>query len=238
MICDSVTDRGRAQMAHILLIEDDPRIQSIVERGLGVRGLGRTCAADGGTGAELARLLEVDLVLLDLLRPDRAGLAVLEEIRADKPRLPVIVLTALDDIGAKIGGLDAGADDYLTKPFSVDELAARVRAPLRAASPSRAAPAITARPPTLPLLAPPAGPRAGGCRAGRRAAPALIGGLFFVGGVLGGAGAPRPSVGPVLMPPARARDPVIGGASIPAPPPAAPAGARAATAVTARPVPR
>jgi DNA-binding response OmpR family regulator len=140
-------------MAHILLIEDDPRIQSIVERGLGVRGFGVTSAGGGAAGAELARLLEVDLVLLDLLLPDRRGLAVLEEIRADKPRLPVIVLTALDDIGAKIGGLDAGADDYLTKPFSVDELAARVRARLRAASLSRAAPAITAGPLTVDVLA-------------------------------------------------------------------------------------
>src|SRR2546429_4604511 len=112
MICDSVTDRGRAQMAHILLIEDDPRIRSIVERGLGVRGFGVTSAADGATGAELARILEVDLVLLDLLLPDRRGLEVLEEIHADKPRLPVVVLTALDDIGAKIGGLDARPDDY------------------------------------------------------------------------------------------------------------------------------
>src|SRR2546429_5238680 len=154
MICDSVTDRGRAQMAHILLIEDDPRIQSIVERGLGVRGFGVTSAPDGAAGAQLARILDVDLVLLDLLLPDQGGLAVLEEIRADKPRLPVIVLTALDDIGAKIGGLDAGADDYLTKPFSVDELAARVRARLRAASLSAETPAITAGPLAVARVAP------------------------------------------------------------------------------------
>ncbi|OLE28609.1 MAG: hypothetical protein AUG44_07010 [Actinobacteria bacterium 13_1_20CM_3_71_11] len=140
-------------MAHILLIEDDPRIRSIVERGLGVRGFGVTSAADGATGAELARILEVDLVLLDLLLPDRRGLEVLEEIHADKPRLPVVVLTALDDIGAKIGGLDAGADDYLTKPFSVDELAARVRARLRAASLSQESPAITAGPLTVDVIA-------------------------------------------------------------------------------------
>ena len=140
-------------MAHILLIEDDPRIRSIVERGLGGRGFGVTSAADGATGAELARILEVDLVLLDLLLPDRRGLEVLEEIHADKPRLPVVVLTALDDIGAKIGGLDAGADDYLTKPFSVDELAARVRARLRAASLSAESPALTAGPLTVDVLA-------------------------------------------------------------------------------------
>jgi two-component system copper resistance phosphate regulon response regulator CusR len=140
-------------MAHLLLIEDDPRIRGIVERGLGVRGFGVTSAADGAAGAELARILEVELVLLDLLLPDRAGLCVLEEIRADKPRLPVIVLTALDDVGAKIGGLDAGADDYLTKPFSMDELAARVRARLRTASLSAQTPAITAGPLTVDVLA-------------------------------------------------------------------------------------
>ena len=139
-------------MAHLLLVEDDPRIRSIVERGLGARGFGVTSAADAAAGAELARILEVDLVVLDLLLPDRGGLAVLEEIRADKPRLPVIVLTALDDVGAKIGGLDAGADDYLTKPFSVDELAARIRARLRAASLADS-PAITAGPLTVDVLA-------------------------------------------------------------------------------------
>jgi two-component system, OmpR family, response regulator len=120
------------QMPHVLLVEDDPRIRGIVERGLGARGFDVTSAEDGPTGEELARTLDVDLVLLDLMLPGRPGLAVLEEIRAAKPRLPVIALTALDDIGAKVGGLDAGADDYLTKPFSVDELAARIRARLRA----------------------------------------------------------------------------------------------------------
>src|SRR5256714_13665919 len=105
-------------MAHILLIEDDPRIRSIVERGLGVRGFGVTSAADGATGAELARILEVDLVLLDLLLPDRRGLEVLEEIHADKPRLPVVVLTALDDIGAQIGGRGARGGDVPYQPVS------------------------------------------------------------------------------------------------------------------------
>ena len=122
----------QGDMPHILLVEDDPRIRGIVERGLGARGFDVTCAEDGTCGAELARTLEIDLVLLDLMLPGRPGLAVLEEIRATKPRLPVIALTALDDVGAKVGGLDAGADDYLTKPFSVDELAARIRARLRA----------------------------------------------------------------------------------------------------------
>ena len=118
-------------MTHILLVEDDPRIRDIVERGLGARGFAVSSAPDGPAGAELARKLDVDLVLLDLILPGKGGLEVLEEIRAAKPRLPVIALTAQDDTSSKIGGLDAGADDYVTKPFSVEELAARVRARLR-----------------------------------------------------------------------------------------------------------
>jgi DNA-binding response OmpR family regulator len=118
-------------MAHVLLIEDDARIRESVERGLGARGFVVSSAPDGTAGLDLARKLDVDLVLLDLLLPGRQGLDVLEDIRAAKPRLPVIAVTALDDTGSRVSGLDAGADDYITKPFSVDELAARIRARLR-----------------------------------------------------------------------------------------------------------
>jgi two-component system, OmpR family, response regulator len=102
-----------------------------VERGLGARGFVVSAAPDGETGLDLVRKLDVDLVLLDLLLPGKGGLEILEQIREAKPRLPVIAVTALDDTGSKVGGLDAGADDYVTKPFSVEELAARVRARLR-----------------------------------------------------------------------------------------------------------
>jgi DNA-binding response OmpR family regulator len=118
-------------LSHVLLIEDDARIREIVERGLGSRGLVVTSAPDGPSGLELARKLEIDLVLLDLMLPGMSGLEVLEELRLSKPRLPVVALTALDDTSSKVAGLDAGADDYLTKPFSLDELAARIRARLR-----------------------------------------------------------------------------------------------------------
>jgi two-component system copper resistance phosphate regulon response regulator CusR len=118
-------------MPHVLLIEDDARIREIVERGLGARGFVVSSAPDGEAGLDLARKLDVDLVLLDLLLPGRDGLEVLEDLRAAKPRLPVIAVTALDDTGSRVTGLDAGADDYITKPFSVEELAARVRARLR-----------------------------------------------------------------------------------------------------------
>jgi DNA-binding response OmpR family regulator len=118
-------------MPHVLLIEDDPRIREVVERGLGARGFVVSSASDGSAGLDLASKLDVDLVLLDLLLPGRDGLSVLEDLRAAKPRLPVIAVTALDDTGSRVSGLNAGADDYVTKPFSVDELAARVRARLR-----------------------------------------------------------------------------------------------------------
>jgi len=119
-------------MPHVLLIEDDARIREIVERGLGSRGFVVTSAEDGPTGLDLAQKLEVDVVLLDLMLPGLSGLEVLEGIRLAKPRLPVVALTALDDTRSKVAGLDAGADDYITKPFSLEELTARVRARLRA----------------------------------------------------------------------------------------------------------
>ena len=118
-------------MTHVLLIEDDARIRDIVERGLSARGFSVSTAVDSGSGVELARKLDIDLVLLDLVLPGKNGLETLEELRVMKPRLPVIALTALADTSSKIGGLNAGVDDYVTKPFSVEELAARIRARLR-----------------------------------------------------------------------------------------------------------
>jgi DNA-binding response OmpR family regulator len=112
-------------------LEVDARIREIVERGLGSRGFVVTSAEDGLAGLDLARKLEVDVVLLDIMLPGMSGLEVLQEIRLAKPRLPVVALTALDDTRSKVAGLDAGADDYLTKPFSLEELAARVRARVR-----------------------------------------------------------------------------------------------------------
>ena len=120
-------------MTHVLLIEDDPRIRAIVEQGLQARGFLVTPAPDGETGLDLVRSLDVEVVLLDQILPGINGLEVLARLHSLKPRLPVILLTALDDTSAKVDGLDAGADDYMTKPFSVEELAARIRARLRAA---------------------------------------------------------------------------------------------------------
>src|SRR5580765_8317392 len=100
---------------NVLLIEDDSRIREVVERGLAARGFSVILAAHGTAGVTLAGTRTVDLVLLDLVLPDIPGLGVLQKIRALKPRLPVFALTALDDMGSKLNGLDAGVDDYVTK---------------------------------------------------------------------------------------------------------------------------
>jgi DNA-binding response OmpR family regulator len=115
----------------VLLIEDDARIREIVERGLAARGFRVVPAADGVSGIALARSQRFDLALLDLVLPDTDGLTVLGALHALAPSMPVVALTALDDMHAKVRGLDAGVDDYVTKPFSIEELAARIRARLR-----------------------------------------------------------------------------------------------------------
>lgn len=118
----------------ILVIEDEPGIVDFLERGLAAEGFGVIAALDGETGLERALAEPVDLVVLDMLLPGRGGLEVLERVREEKPTLPVIVLTALGEVDDRVSGLDAGAVDYLTKPFSLAELAARIRAQLRVAS--------------------------------------------------------------------------------------------------------
>ena len=98
-------------MTRVLLIEDDRRIRQLVEAGLGARGFSVVAAPDGASGVELLRTRAVDLVLLDLMLPDVDGFALLAAIRATRPRLPVIALTARDDERSKLDGLDGGADD-------------------------------------------------------------------------------------------------------------------------------
>jgi DNA-binding response OmpR family regulator len=118
----------------ILVIEDEPGIVDFLERGLGAHGFDVISALDGQQGIERALAEDVDLVVLDMMLPGRTGIEVLERLRTSKPALPVIVLTALDEIEHRIAGLDAGAADYLSKPFSLSELAARIRAQLRMAA--------------------------------------------------------------------------------------------------------
>jgi DNA-binding response OmpR family regulator len=115
----------------ILVVEDEPGIVDFVERGLRGRGLEVVSASDGETG--LARALEpdVELVVLDLMLPRLSGSEVLRVLHERRPALPVIVLTAKGELEDRIEGLEAGAIDYIVKPFSVAELAARIRAQLR-----------------------------------------------------------------------------------------------------------
>jgi DNA-binding response OmpR family regulator len=115
----------------ILVIEDELGIRDFLERGLGDLGFEVSSAADGETGAALALAETFDLVVLDLMLPGRSGMDILRELRVAKPHLPVILLTALGETDDRIRGLDAGAIDYVVKPFSVNELAARIRAQLR-----------------------------------------------------------------------------------------------------------
>jgi DNA-binding response OmpR family regulator len=118
----------------ILVIEDEPGIVDFLERGLRAQGFDVISAMDGSAGTAAAVDHDIDLVVLDLMLPGKSGLDVLATLREDKPGLPVIVLTALGEVEHRVAGLDAGAVDYLTKPFSLTELAARIRAQLRAAS--------------------------------------------------------------------------------------------------------
>ena len=115
----------------ILVVEDEPSIADFVERGLSAEGYSVATVADGAEAANLATSTDVDLVVLDLMLPGRDGAEVLADIRRARPQLPVIALTARTEIETKVAILDLGATDYVTKPFSFDELAARVRAHLR-----------------------------------------------------------------------------------------------------------
>jgi DNA-binding response OmpR family regulator len=120
-----------AEPVLILIVEDEPRIASFLRKGLMAEGYSCVVAGDAESAITLAQAEPADLLLLDLILPDRSGLEVLRTLRARDPRLPVLILTAKDDVGSKVSGLDQGADDYLTKPFLFEELLARIRALLR-----------------------------------------------------------------------------------------------------------
>ena len=116
---------------HILVVEDDPRIAAFVTRGLEESGYTVTVAHDGENGFLAARYNDYDLIVLDLMLPKMDGIEVARKLRAAGKATPVLMLTARDTERDKIRGLDVGADDYLTKPFSFGEFLARVRALLR-----------------------------------------------------------------------------------------------------------
>ena len=119
-------------MSRILIAEDEPRLSSFLEKGLRAAGYSTTVCDDGTRCATLARDAEFDLLILDIGLPGQDGFSVLRAIRARGERLPVLILTARDEVIDTVTGLDSGADDYVTKPFVFEELLARVRARLRA----------------------------------------------------------------------------------------------------------
>ncbi|MGN6662977.1 MAG: response regulator transcription factor [Solirubrobacterales bacterium] len=117
----------------ILVVEDEAAIADFLARGLEAEGFAVRTAADGAEGERLALEQRPDLVILDRMLPGRDGIEVLGAIRRERPSLPVILLTARGEVPERVEGLDAGASDYLTKPFAFEELLARVRAHLRQA---------------------------------------------------------------------------------------------------------
>jgi DNA-binding response OmpR family regulator len=124
----------------ILIVEDDKKVASFLQRGLREEGYAVDVSHDGADGLLKARVHEYDLLILDVMLPEKSGLEIVRELRAGESRVPILMLTARDDRRDIVMGLDAGADDYVTKPFGLDELLARVRALLRrggAARPDR-----------------------------------------------------------------------------------------------------
>jgi len=118
----------------VLVIEDDRKVASFIQTGLGQEGYSVDVLNDGEDAGEQARVIDYDAVVLDLMLPGRSGFQVLRDIRARKASLPVLILTAKDSLEERVTGLDAGADDYMTKPFALAELSARLRALLRRGS--------------------------------------------------------------------------------------------------------
>lgn len=115
----------------ILVVEDDPGIASLISEGLGNQRYAVDIAMDGASGAEMACVNDYDLIILDILLPKLDGLEVCRDVRREGVTTPVLLLTSLNGDGDVVKGLDAGADDFLAKPFSFDVLLARVRALLR-----------------------------------------------------------------------------------------------------------
>jgi two-component system, OmpR family, response regulator MprA len=121
--------------ANVLVVDDDPKITQLLRRALQLEGYDVRTAASGAAGLEEARNHEPDLVILDVLMPGLDGLEVCRRLRASG-ETPILLLTAKDEIEDRVRGLDSGADDYLVKPFALEELLARVRALLRRHEPS------------------------------------------------------------------------------------------------------
>lgn len=118
-------------MNRIVVIDDDPAVTSVLRRGLTLEGFTVATAEDGEQGLDLIREQAPDLIILDIMMPGLDGLSVLERLRAADERAPVLLLTAKDAPADQVRGLNAGADDYVVKPFTFEVLLARVRTQLR-----------------------------------------------------------------------------------------------------------
>ena len=119
----------------ILVVEDDRKVAGFIQSGLQQEGHAVDVLQEGNGAGEQACAVDYDAVVLDLMLPGRSGFQVLRDIRARKPELPVLILTAKDSIDERVTGLDGGADDYMVKPFALAELSARLRALLRRGRP-------------------------------------------------------------------------------------------------------
>jgi DNA-binding response OmpR family regulator len=117
----------------LLIVEDEERMASLLRQGLTEEGHSATCASDGAQGLALAKSYEFDVIILDIMMPRVNGYDLAKRLRADKVPTPIVMLTARDSVPDIVRGLDVGADDYLTKPFSFAELLARLRAVKRRA---------------------------------------------------------------------------------------------------------
>src|SRR4051812_27589363 len=117
--------------AQVLVVDDDPQLREALTRALELDDYQVTTASNGAQALEAISAHRPDVVVLDVMMPYVGGLDVCRTLRERKDRLPILVLTARDEVGDRVAGLDAGADDYLTKPFALDELRARLRALLR-----------------------------------------------------------------------------------------------------------
>ncbi|OHD24990.1 MAG: DNA-binding response regulator [Spirochaetes bacterium RBG_16_67_19] len=118
----------------VLIVEDDPKIASFVAKGLKQAGYAVDRAANGQAGLELARSAPYDAAIVDIMLPRLDGLALIERLRAEGVRIPVLILSARHSVDDKVRGFQTGGDDYLTKPFSFEELQARVQALIRRAT--------------------------------------------------------------------------------------------------------
>lgn len=115
----------------ILLVEDEVKLARFIELELGSEGYQVSVAHDGMTGLSMVRESEPDLAILDWMLPGLTGVELCRRLRSTGIKVPIILLTARDEVGDRVAGLDAGADDYVVKPFSIEELLARIRAHLR-----------------------------------------------------------------------------------------------------------